>query len=225
MSRRISRRQRQEEITAWLFLTPSLLVFSIFVIAPVFIVCYLTFFKYNVITPPQWNEYKNFIRVKMDPRIWVTIANSFKYVVLIVPMHLIFATLLALGVNTVKNKAAIYSMRTILYFPTLLAVSSVALAWKYIFSTDFGILNWFLGLFGVQKIPWLNSSTWPYFASMIFSLWKNVGYYFLYIYIGLQGVDRSVLEAAELDGAISFRKFFSITLPMISPTLDRKSVV
>ncbi|MGI6174431.1 MAG: carbohydrate ABC transporter permease [Christensenellales bacterium] len=212
-------RRRKETISAYLFLSPALLVYLFFVIFPLFIVLYLMFHKYNVITPAQWNDYKNFLKAPIDSRIWITLTNSFKFVVLICPMHILFATLLALGVSSIKNRIAVYTVRTVLYFPTLLAVSSCALAWRYIFSTDFGILNWFLGLFGVQKIAWLNSSTWFYPAAMIFSLWKNVGYYFLYIYIALQGIDRSVLEAAELDGAVGARKFFGITLPMISPTL------
>lgn len=212
-------KRRRETLTAYLFLSPALLIYLFFVILPLVIVVYLMFYKYNVITPAVWNDYKNFIRVGMDKRIWVTLLNSFKYVILICPMHIVFSILLALGVSTIKNKKAVFAFRTILYFPTLLAVSSVALAWTYIFSTDFGILNWALGLLGVEKIPWLNSSTWAYLAAMIFSLWKNVGLYFLYIYIGLQSVDKSVLEAAELDGAKPARKFFNITLPMISPTV------
>lgn len=213
------RSRRRETLSAYLFLSPALLIYLVFVIFPLIIVVYLMFHSYNVITPAEWNDYKNFIRVVLDSRIWTTMLNSFKYVILICPMHIVFSILLALAVNTIKNRTAVFAVRTILYFPTLLAVSSVALAWTFIFSTDFGILNWFLGFFGVERIPWLKSSTWAYVASMIFSLWKNVGLYFLYIYIGLQGVDKSVLEAAELDGAKPARKFFSITLPMISPTL------
>lgn len=212
-------RRRREALSAYLFLSPALLLYLAFVILPLFLVVYLTFFKYNVITPAKWNDYKNFIKFTKDPRIWITLRNSLKYVVLICPMHIIFSILLALGVSTLKNRVGVYSIRTILYFPTLLAVSSCALAWRYIFSTDFGILNWFVGLFGVKKIPWINSSTWFYPAAMIFSLWKNIGYYFLYVYIGLQGIDQSILEAAELDGAVGLKKFFNITLPMISPTL------
>lgn len=219
IARAQKRKHRRETLSAYLFLSPALIIYLCFIIMPLFIVIYLMFHSYNVITPAEWNDYKNFIRVGLDSRIWTTLFNSFKYVILICPMHIVFSILLALAVNTIKNRAAVFAVRTILYFPTLLAVSSVALAWTFIFSTDFGLLNWFLGFFGVEKIPWLKSSTWAYLAAMIFSLWKNVGLYFLYIYIGLQGVDKSVLEAAELDGAKPARKFFSITLPMISPTL------
>lgn len=212
-------RRRHETLSAYLFLSPAILIYGCFFIAPLIMVVYLTFHKYNVITPAVWNDYKNFIRLTMDKRMGLTIWNSFKMVLLICPMHIVFSLLLALGVNSIKNRAAVFTMRTILYFPTLVSVTAIALAWRFIFSNDFGVLNWFLGLFGAAPIPWLMSSFWAYPAFMIFSLWKNVGLYFLYFYIALQGIDKSVLEAAELDGATSARKFFRITLPMISPTM------
>ena len=215
----LKRRRRRESITAYLFLSPALLIYICFILLPLAIIIYLMFHKYNVITPAVWNDYKNFIRLSMDKRLPMTIWNSVKMVLLICPMHVVFAMLLALGVYSLRSRAGVLTMRTILYFPVLLSVTSVALAWKYIFSYDFGVINWFLNRLGIESVPWLASSFWAYPAFMIFSLWKNVGLYFLYFYIALQGIDKSILEAAELDGARPFRKFFHITLPMISPTM------
>ena len=212
------KRRRKDTLSAYLFLSPALLIYICFFVIPIIMVGYLTFHKYNVITPAVWNDYKNFIRLTMDKRVPLTIWNSFKMVLLICPMHIIVSLLLALGVNSIRNRTAVFAMRTILYFPVLVSVTAVALAWKFIFSTDFGVINWFLSLLRCDPIPWLQSSFWAYPAFMIFSLWKNVGLYFLYFYIALRGIDRSILEAAELDGAKPARKFFSITLPMISPT-------
>ena len=93
------------------------------------------------------------------------------------------------------------------------------MAWVFVFSTDLGMLNFFLDKLGVSKIPWLASSYWVYPATMLFSLWKFNGGYFLYFFIGIQGVDKTYLEAAAIDGAGTFRKFFNITLPLISPTI------
>lgn len=208
-----------EAFSAYLFLTPAFLIFVCFVAIPLVMIIYLTFTKYNVITPAVWNDFKNFIRLTKDKRLWITIWNSFKMVILICPMHIIFSLLLALGVHSLKNRVSVWLLRTILYFPVLLSVTSVAIGWKFLFSYDFGAINWFLNKLGIESIPWLASSKWPYLAFMIFSLWKHVGLYFLYFYIALQGMDKSILEAAELDGATSFRKFFKITLPMISPTM------
>lgn len=218
VERALKRRNRKDTLSAYLFLAPALIIFCCFVLAPLFMVVYLTFHKYNVITPAQWNDYKNFIRLGMDPRIKLTIWNSFKMVMLICPMHIVFSLALAVGVNSIQNKVGVFALRTILYFPVLVSVTAIALAWRYIFNVDFGVINWFLSLFGIDPIPWLQSSFWPYPAFMIFSLWKNVGLYFLYFYIAIQGIDKSIHEAAELDGAVGFKKFIKITFPMISPT-------
>ena len=210
---------RGEGRAAWLFLMPSLVGYLVFVVLPFIMVIWLSFTKYNIITPAQWNNYSNWILLKLDKRFLVTLGNSFRFLVLLVPMHMIMGLALAFGVNAVKNKQLVYTFRTIYYFPTLLATSSIAIAWTMILNQDFGILNYYLGLLGVEKIPWLSTSKWVYPATMLFSLWKFVGGYFLYFLIGLQGIDRSYLEAAEIDGAGPWQKAKHITFPLLSPTL------
>ncbi len=204
---------------AWLFLLPSLAGFLAFVLLPFFMVLYLSFTKYNIITPAVWNDYMNWIALKLDKRFLVTLTNSVKFVLLLVPMHMIMGLLLALGVSSLKSKPLIYAFRTIYYFPALLATSSIAIAWTFVLNKDFGIFNYYLGLLGVEKISWLNSSFWVYPATMLFSLWKFVGGYFLYFLIGLQGIDKTYLEAASIDGASVWQKTRHITFPLLSPTL------
>lgn len=208
-----------EARAAWLFLMPSLFGFLAFVLLPFVMVIGLSFTKYNIITPAQWNNFSNWILLRLDKRFLVTLGNSFKFLLLLVPMHMLMGLLLAFGVNHVKNRQLVYAFRTIYYFPTLLATSSIAIAWTMILNQDFGILNYYLGQLGVAKIPWLSSSKWVYPATMLFSLWKFVGGYFLYFLIGLQGIDRSYLEAAEIDGAGAWQKARHITFPLLSPTL------
>lgn len=211
--------RRSEVRSAYLFLTPSLLAFVCFVAAPLVYVVYLSFTKYNIITPAVFNDAKNWIRLTLDKRFLATLGNSMKFVLLLVPMHMVVGLLLAAGVSSLKHKAGLYGLRTVYYFPTLIATSSVAMAWEFIFSTDVGMLNYFLARMGLAKIPWLMSSFWVYPAVMIFSLWKFIGGYFLYFLIGFLGIDKTYHEAAAIDGADAFRKFFSISLPMLSPTI------
>lgn len=204
---------------AYAFLAPSLITFLCLSVAPLFMIVYLSFHKYNIITPAIWNNYANWKVLTLDKRFISTLLTSLKFVALLVPMHMIMGLALAFAVNAIKNKVAVYCFRTIYYFPTLLATSSIAMAWTMVLNKDFGLLNWVLGQFGVEPIAWLNSSFWGFPATMIFSLWKFVGGYFLYFFIGLQGVDKSLLEAADIDGANSWQKTRHITLPMISPTI------
>lgn len=208
-----------EAVTAFVFLAPSLLTFLFLSVIPIGMIVYLSFYKYNIITPAVWNDYANWKILSLDKRFISTLLTSLKFVVLLVPMHMIMGLVLAFAVNAITNKKAVYCFRTIYYFPTLIATSSIALAWTMVFNKDFGLLNWTLGVFGIESIPWLHSSFWAFPATMIFSLWKFVGGYFLYFFIGLQNVDKSLLEAAEIDGASSWQKTRLITLPMISPTI------
>ncbi len=217
--RRASGARRQEAISAYLFLAPALLVFLCFMLVPLVYIIYLSFTKYNIITPAVFNDYKNWIRLTIDGRFVTTLLNSGKFVLLLVPLHMVIGLLLASGVNSLRHRSAHYLFRTIYYFPTLIATSSVAMAWTFILSTDVGMLNYFLTRLGLEKIPWLASSFWVYPATMIFSLWKFNGGYFLYFFIGLQGIDKTYHEAAAIDGAGVIRKFFSITLPMMTPTI------
>ena len=211
--------KKSEVKSAYFFLAPSLIAFLAFVVIPFIMVIGLSFTKYNVLKPAEWNNYKNWTVLIKDKRFWNSLVVSAKFTVLIVPMHMIVAFFLALGVSSLKNKAAVYFFRTIFYFPTLLATSSVAMAWLYMFNYDFGLINFCLKLIGIAPVKWLNSSFWVFPATMLFSLWKFCGGYFLYLFVGIQGLDKSCLEAASIDGASAFQKLRYITLPLVSPTI------
>lgn len=211
--------RRRDIGTAYFFLMPAIILFSLFVLVPIIWVGYLSFTKYNIITPAQFIEWKNWSRLLSDKRLGLIMANTFKFVGLLTPMHLFMGILLALGVNSLKSKGATYFFRTIFYFPTLASTAAVAMAWIFIFNKDLGMLNYFLSRLGIQKIPWMASSFWVYPGVMIFSLWKFVGIYFLYYFIGLQNIDQGLYDAASIDGANAWDRLIHITLPMLSPTI------
>lgn len=211
--------RKSEVASAYCFLAPSLIAFIAFVVIPFIMVIGLSFTKYNVLKPAQWNDYKNWIVLSKDKRFWNSLIVAAKFTVLIVPMHMIVSFFLALIVSNLKNKAAVYFFRTVYYFPTLLTTASVAIAWTYMFNYDFGLINYVLNLFGIEPIKWLNSSFWVYPATMLFSLWKFCGGYFLYLFVGFQSLDKSCLEAASIDGANAFQKFRYVTFPLVSPTV------
>ena len=211
--------KKGEVISAYGFLFPAMLLYLLFVLVPIVWVFYLSFMRYDIITPARFLGWLNWRRLWGDARTWKTLQNTAKFVVLLVPMHLVMGTLLALGVNSLKNRTGTYFYRTIFYFPTLVTSASVILAWRYLLSTDTGMINYYLGRLGISPIPWLVSSFWVYPATMVFSLWKFVGTYFLYFFIGLQNIDSGLIEAAKIDGANSWQRLWRITLPMLSPTM------
>ena len=118
---------RKDTRDAWLFLLPSLFGFLCFVLVPMLLTVGISFTKYNVITPPTWTGLKNWAHLTSDPRFVTTLGNSFKFTLLLVPMHMIFSILLALGVNALKSKKAVFAFRPVYYFPTLIATTSVAM--------------------------------------------------------------------------------------------------
>ncbi|MEC0231758.1 carbohydrate ABC transporter permease [Paenibacillus alba] len=212
-------RTRSNMIIGLLFLAPALLFFILFIGEPVVATLYLSFTKYNVLTPSQWTGLANVKHLFSDSRLWLTYGNTLKYIAILTPMHAILGLLIALAVNRNISKGWKYVYRTIFYFPVLATSAAVAVAWQFILNTDFGILNYFLGKFGIDPIPWMQSPNWVYLAVAIYSFWKFIGNAFLYYLIGLQSIPESLYEAAEIDGASSIQRFFAITLPMLSPTI------
>ncbi|OPH62136.1 sugar ABC transporter permease [Paenibacillus ferrarius] len=212
-------RTRSNMIIGLLFLAPALLFFILFIGEPVVATLYLSFTKYNVLTPSRWTGFANVKHLFSDSRLWLTYGNTLKYIAILTPMHAILGLLIALAVNRNISKGWKYVYRTIFYFPVLATSAAVAVAWQFIFNTDFGILNYFLGKFGIDPIPWMQSPNWVYLAVAIYSFWKFIGNAFLYYLIGLQSIPEALYEAAEIDGASSIQRFFAITVPMLSPTI------
>ncbi|MDR1420126.1 MAG: sugar ABC transporter permease [Treponema sp.] len=211
--------QSGETLAAYGFLFPAMALYLLFTLVPIVWVVYLSFMRYDIITPARFVGLRNWQRLVTDARMWLTIKNTALFVLLLVPMHTIMGTALALGVNALKNRAGIYLYRTLYYFPTLVTSASVTITWVYLLSTDTGVINYYLRLLGVNAVPWLASSFWVYPSTMLFSLWKFVGTYFLYFFIGLQNIDQGLIDAAKIDGANAWQRLKNITLPMLSPTM------
>jgi multiple sugar transport system permease protein len=208
---------KREAVSAYLFLSPALLAFLLFVGIPIIYSFFLMFQSYDIITPPRFIGLTNIKHFFSDTNLLTIYMNTFKFAVVLVPLHVIIGLALAYFVTRVSKKLQ-YTFRTIIYFPTIVTTASVAIAWAYMYNTDLGAINYFLGKFGVT-IPWLTSSKWSIPAIAIFSLWKFVGIAFLYYFVGLQGIPRTLHEAAEIDGANARQTFFRITLPLLTPTL------
>ncbi len=209
---------KKENRIAYLFVAPALILFILFVGYPLIASACLMFCDYNLISPPKFKGLANIIKFFRDKEVPLVMLSSLKLLLVLVPMHVIFGLGLACLVNrTGKKMSAVY--RVIIYIPTIMTTVSVATAWSYLYDTDFGVFNYFLGKLGIGKIPWLNSSAWAFWAIIIFSLWKFVGTPFLYYIIGLQNIPASFYEPAEIDGAGGRQKFFYITLPMLTPTI------
>lgn len=142
--------------------------------------------------------------------------NTLYYVVLSVPITIALALMIALLLNTNIKLRALF--RTAYFVPFVTSVVAVSLVWRWIFDDAYGLLNYFLSFFNVQKIAWLKDERWTIPTVAMVSIWRTVGYDAVIFLAGLQNIDRSYYEAAEVDGANGWQKFLHITWPLLSPT-------
>lgn len=210
-------KNRKETIAAYLFVSPAVLLFLCFMGIPMLVSFALIFFQYDIVKRPVFVGWDNIVRFFTDPDIPLVFGNTAKLMLPLVAIHSTLGLLFAyLVLNAGKWLMSTY--RTVIYFPTIVTTTSVAVAWAFIFDTDLGVINYYLRLLGIENIPWLVSPGWTLPAIMLFSVWKFVGTPFLFYMIGLQNISKTYYEAAEMDGANSWKKFFHITLPMLTPT-------
>ncbi|HBE77186.1 MAG TPA: sugar ABC transporter permease [Firmicutes bacterium] len=212
--------QVQENITSYLFLAPSLLFFTVFTAIPIVTTIFIfSFSNCDFLTPISFVGLDNYKTLFSDPDFKTVVINTLKFISFIAPMHIILGLLLAVAVTSVKNKFMKGFFRTAFYFPLTVTTVSVAIAWGFMYDYNFGVINYFLKILHLPAIQWLISTKWSLLAVAIFSAWKFIGNAFLYYLIGLQNIPDSYMEAASIDGANAFQKFFLVKLPLLTPTL------
>ncbi len=210
-------RKKIDTIEGYAFIAPLLVCFFTFTVLPLILAFYYSFTNYRLLGKVKWIGLENYIDLFTDPVRMQSFANTFKFLIILVSIHVILGLFLAYLVYSVKNFKNFF--RSAIYFPTVVTTASVAIAWGYIFGTDLGVINYYVRLLGGENIRWLTDETIVYFTISLFSFWKFIGTTFLYYFIALQNVPKVFYEAAKIDGSGSVRTFFNITVPLISPTI------
>ncbi|MCW7542032.1 sugar ABC transporter permease [Aquabacterium sp. A7-Y] len=210
-------------LQAWLFLTPALLLLAAFTFWPVLWGSYLAFTEYKVITPPEWVGLKNFQELFEDEVFLTSLKNSLLYL-LIVPFIQLGALLLAVLVN--NSLPGIRFFRAAFYVPVVTSVSVVGIMWGWMYNEQ-GLINAVLQWLRLiqEPIGWLTDDRIALFAVMFVTMWRGLGWYMVLYLAGLQGIPREVEEAAILDGANRWQRFWRITVPMLAPTILLCSVL
>ncbi|MCD6545059.1 MAG: sugar ABC transporter permease [Thermotogae bacterium] len=155
-------------------------------------------------------------RIKDDSDFIKSIYNTTYYVLLSTPTTVFLSLGVALLLNHVTHFKGFY--RTSYFIPFVTSIVAISLVWQWIFNDEYGLLNYILSWFNISKIPWLKDEKWTIPTIAIVSIWKNLGYDAVIFLAGLQSIDKSYYEAAEVDGAKRYQKFFYITWPLLSPT-------
>lgn len=218
-ARRPSSMRRREAIEGWLYLSPWIIGFVLFVAGPLLASLVLSFTKYNVLRPAQFIGLKNYIvAFAEDPLFIPSLLRSFYYAALSVPLAMVGSLIVAILLN--QNLRGTTAWRTFYFLPTLTPLIAASLLWRWMLNPDVGLVNYLLEQVGIEGPGWLSSRTWAVPSLVLIGLWASVGGSRMIIFLaGLQDVPKELLESAEIDGAGSWTKFWNITLPLISPTI------
>lgn len=213
----------RHSVQAWLFLLPALLLLAAFTFWPVLWGSYLAFTEYKVITPPQWVGLRNFENLFDDPVFITSLKNSFLYL-LIVPVIQLGAIVMAVFVN--NSLPAIKVFRAAFYAPVVTSVSVVGIMWGWMYNEQ-GLINGAMQWLRVidEPIGWLTDDRIALFSVMFVTMWRGLGWYMVLYLAALQSIPKEVEEAATLDGANRWQRFWRVTIPMIVPTVLLCSVM
>ncbi|MBL0175909.1 MAG: sugar ABC transporter permease [Ignavibacteria bacterium] len=203
--------------TGLLFVSPWLAGFLLLTAGPMLYSLYLSFTSASMLSAPVWVGADNYAAiVSEDPLFWISLTNTAYYVGVFVPLSVVLSLALAMLLRARVRGLRVF--RTLFFLPSVTNVVAVAVLWLWIFNPDFGLLNSALRVFGIDGPLWMQSEEWAKPALVVMSLW-GVGGMTLIFLAALQGVPAELHEAAMLDGAGAARRFFAITLPMISPSI------
>lgn len=216
-SLRIRSLARQEAIWFYIFISPWIIGYILWVGGPMIASFYLSFTNYQVNEPPRWIGLSNYQGLFADPLFWQSLRVTAYFTFLAVPLAVVFAVIIALLLNQSIPLLSVW--RTIYYLPSVTSGVAVALMWSWIFQPDFGLINVVLdSLFGIQGPHWLLDTRWVIPTFVIMSLWGFGGPMLIYL-AAIQGIPTPLYEAAELDGASKLRQTVSITIPLITPVI------
>lgn len=210
-------KQTRETLIAYSFIAPNFIGFAVFTLVPVIFAFILAFMEWDGVNPMKFVGIGNFARLLGDKSFIEAFWHTIIYVLCNVPLTLVCSLALALLLNSKIFGRNFF--RTVSFFPYVASLVAVAAVWNFLFSPSMGPINQILGAMGVENLPkWAAGNDTAMLTVIMFSVWKNMGYYMVIFLAGLQGVNPELYEAASLDGANKWQQFCNVTLPQISPT-------
>ncbi|MFC9710924.1 carbohydrate ABC transporter permease [Paenibacillus sp. NPDC056933] len=204
-------------LAPYLFIFPWIFGFVVFTLGPLLFSLVISFFDWPIVGKVTFIGLDNYVEMfSNDPLFWKSLFVTLKFAALFVPLNIIVALGLAMLLNQRVRGSAIF--RTAFYLPSVISGVALAMIWSWVYSGDYGILNYFLSVLGIQGPDWLNDTNWSLVAMVVASLWGQ-GSMMLIFLAGLKGIPKDLYESASIDGAGRIRKFLSVTIPMITPTI------
>ena len=220
---------RAERRAAWLMMSPALGAILLFFAVPLIaaLLLSLTDFDIYALADPGQLRFvgvQNYVRLLQTPLFWQAVGNTLYFVGVGVPLSIAASFGAALLVH---SRVAVWRgfFRTALFAPVVTTLVAVAVIWRYLFSTQYGLLNYALGRLGIPAVDWLGDPDWAMPAIIVFAVWKNFGYNMLIFLTGLQSIPEPLYEAARIDGASVWRQFRHVTLPLLAPVVSMVNIL
>lgn len=206
-----------DTLSAAAFLSPTLVIFGAFILFPVFFSFYLSFQKWNSFSwSGSFVGIDNYIRMFQNEEFWLVLKNTAIYTLGTVPLNMMISLLIAYGLN--KKLMGKKLLRTLFFAPVVISPVAAALIWRWLYDPNFGLINYSLEFLGFDPVNWLNDPSAAMFALIGMGVWKTFGYNMVLFAAGLNAIPDSYYEAATIDGAGAWSKFWHITIPLLSPT-------
>ncbi len=210
---KLSAAARREQNWGYIMIAPTIIGLVVLNLWPFVQTIYTSFCEHLGFGHYKFIGIGNYVELFQSPEVWRATWNTILFCILTVPVGLFLSLLVAMMLNARIRAKGLF--RTIFFLPMVCAPAAITMVWRWIFNSDYGILNQLLG----THINWITDSTFVMTACAIVAIWSNIGYDAVLLLAGLQNISKSYYEAAEIDGTSKINQFFQITLPMVSPTL------
>jgi multiple sugar transport system permease protein len=216
-------------MTAWGFVLPAVAIIAVFFLLPICGALLLSLTDFDIYALADLRNLRfvgfgNYLRLLETQLFWQAFGNTLYFVIVGVPLSIGVSLIAALLLNSPMARARAF-FRTALFAPVVTTLVAVAVIWRYLFHTRYGLVNYALATLHIGPIDWLGDPHWAMPTIVLFAVWKNFGYNMVIFLAGLQAIPRDLYEAARIDGASSYRQFVHVTMPMLGPTLSMVSLL
>lgn len=214
----MNKKKRNCQLSAYGYITPILMIMIVFLGVSVLMSVVLSFTKYNILTPPQFNELDNYTRMLTDKKFVKALMNTLKIMVYIVPLQTVISLLVSVVIASKRNTWLGKLANIVIFIPVLSSNAVVGTVWKAILNGHIEVVEKFFAFFGINCSMLLGDADSALLTVAVVSVWKNVGYYAVLYISALINISDHYYEAAKVDGAGRISRFFYVTLPMLKPT-------
>ena len=215
--RKLTKLEQKEALEFYLFISPWIIGFLVFFLYPLGSSFYYSFTRYEIGGTPFWIGLENYVRMFSDPRYLNAIAVTLKFALISVPGITILALALALILS--QKLRGINFFRSVYFMPSVMPMVAVSLTWFYVLRPESGPLAGLLAFFGIEGPRWLGESRWALIALIIINIWLGFGGQMVIFLAGIKGIPQELYEVAEIDGANTWNKLWSVTIPLLTPTI------